>query len=122
MSAMALIIFIWAKSLASVLTTDSAVLEETTRYLRINMVSEPFMALSVTLAGGLQGAGDTRGTMWVIIIAMWLIRLPLAYFLGIIVNYGATGVWIAMVTSMGVQGILMTLRFRKGHWKQLKLD
>lgn len=122
MSAMALVIFIWAKSLASILTTDPAVLEETTRYLRFNMVSEPFMALSVTLAGGLQGAGDTRGTMWVIIIAMWLVRLPLAYFLGIIVNYGATGVWIAMVTSMGVQGILMTWRFHRGRWKQLKLD
>jgi MATE family multidrug resistance protein len=122
MSAMALIIFIWAKSLASVLTTDPAVLEETTRYLRINMVSEPFMALSVTLAGGLQGAGDTRGTMWVIIIAMWLVRLPLAYFLGIIEDYGATGVWIAMVTSMGTQGTLMTWRFHRGRWKQLKLD
>lgn len=122
MSAMALIIFIWAKSLASVLTTNPAVLEETTRYLRINMVSEPFMALSVTLAGGLQGAGDTRGTMWVIIIAMWLVRLPLAYFLGIIVNYGATGVWIAMVTSMGVQGMLMTWRFHRGRWKQITLD
>jgi MATE family multidrug resistance protein len=122
MSAMALIIFVLAKSLASVLTTDQAVLEETTRYLRINMVSEPFMALSATLAGALQGAGDTRGTMWVIIIAMWLVRLPLAYCLGIIINYGATGVWIAMVTSMAVQGALMTWRFHKGRWKQIRLD
>jgi len=100
---------------------NSAVIEETTRYLRINMLSEPFMALGVILAGGLQGAGDTKGTMWIIIIAMWLIRLPLAYFLALILNYGAVGVWVAMVTSMTVQGILMTWRFRKGQWKELKL-
>ncbi len=122
MSSMALIIFIWARSLASILTTSPAVLEETTRYLRINMLSEPFMALSVVLGGGLQGAGDTKGTMWVIIIAMWFIRLPLAYLSSIIMGYGATGAWIAMVISMSVQGVLMAWRFHKGQWKRLKLD
>lgn len=122
MSGMALIIFIWADSLASILTTSPAVLEETTRYLRINMLSEPFMALSAVLGGGLQGAGDTKGAMWVIIIAMWFIRLPLAYFSSIIMGYGATGAWIAMVISMSVQGVLMAWRFHKGQWKQLKLD
>jgi len=85
------------------------------------MISEPFMALSVVLGGALQGAGDTKGTMWVIIIAMWFIRLPLAYFLAVIMHYGATGVWVAMITSMAVQGLLMTWRFRTGHWKKLKL-
>jgi multidrug resistance protein, MATE family len=121
MSAMAVIIFLSAKSLASVLTTNASVLEETTRYLRINMLSEPFMALSVILAGGLQGAGDTKGTMWVIILAMWLIRLPLAYFLAIVMGYGAEGVWTAMVASMTVQGTLMAMRFHKGRWKTLQL-
>ncbi len=121
MTVMALIIFIRAESFASVITKDPSVLEETARYLRFNMLSEPFMALSVILAGGLQGAGDTKGTMWVIIIAMWCIRLPLAYLLAIIMGYGATGVWIAMVTSMNIQGILMTWRFHKGSWKRLKL-
>ena len=122
MSFMALMIYIWAQDVASAISKDSAVIEETTRYLRINMLSEPLMALSVVLAGGLQGAGDTKGTMWVIIIAMWMIRLPFAYFLAVILNYGAFGVWIAMVASMNVQGILMTWRFHRGHWKKLKLE
>jgi putative MATE family efflux protein len=122
MSLMALIIFAWARDIASTITKDPEVLEETTRYLRINMLSEPFMALSVALAGCLQGAGDTKGTMWVIIIAMWVIRLPLAYFLASVLNYGAIGVWTAMVISMNVQGLLMAWRFRQGHWKELQLD
>jgi MATE family multidrug resistance protein len=121
MSVMALLMFIFSKEIASILTRNTGVLEETTRYLRINMISEPFMALSVVLGGALQGAGDTKGTMWVIIIAMWLIRLPLAYFLAVIMHYGAPGVWVAMITSMAVQGLLMTWRFHTGHWKELKL-
>jgi MATE family multidrug resistance protein len=118
-SAMACVIFVWADACASLLTADTAVLEETARYLRINMFSEPFMALSLVLAGGLQGAGDTRGTMWIIVVAMWMIRLPLAYYLALVAGLGAVGVWIAMITSMIIQGLLMARRFRGGHWKDL---
>lgn len=119
---MALVIFIWAEYLASLVAKEANVLDETTRYLRINMLSEPFMALSLVLGGGLQGAGDTRGAMWVIIVGMWLIRLPLAFLLAIVLAYGATGVWVAMVISMTSQGLLMARRFHKGSWKGLKLD
>jgi len=122
LSSIACVIFVWAEQFASLLANDPSVLHETTRYLRFNMFSEPFMALSLTLGGSLQGAGDTKGTMWVIVIGMWLIRLPLAYFFAIILGYGATGVWCAMVASMTCQGIFMAWRFRRGKWKELELD
>jgi MATE family multidrug resistance protein len=122
LSAISLCIFIWAEYFASFLTKDPAVLAETTRYLRITMFSEPFMALSLILGGGLQGAGDTRGNMWVIVICMWLIRLPLAVLLALILGYGAVGVWVAMITSMTVQGLLMARRFHRGQWKTLKVE
>ena len=121
-SLMALVIFIEAEHLAAIVAREAAVLDETTRYLRINMLSEPFMALSLVLGGCLQGAGDTRGAMWVIIAGMWLIRLPLAFFLAIVLAYGATGVWVAMAISMFFQGLLMARRFHKGAWKELKIE
>ena len=77
-SVMAIIIFIRAEAFASIVTSNPSVLKETVPYLRYNMVSEPFMALSLPFGRRLQGAGDTRGTMRIIIIAMWVIRLPLA--------------------------------------------
>lgn len=120
-SLISLPVFLWAEHFASFLTKDPAVLEETARYLRINMLSEPFMALGAILSGGLQGAGDTKRTMHVIVIAMWLVRLPLAYYLALVLNYGATGVWVAMITSMSLQGMLMAWKFRQGRWKKLKV-
>jgi putative MATE family efflux protein len=120
-SVMALVIFIWAESFASILTGEPPVLAETARYIRFNMLSEPFLALSTVMGGGLQGAGDTRGTMWVIIISMWLIRLPLASFLALSMGFGAPGVWSAMVISMICQGIMMAWWFHQGKWKKLAL-
>jgi Na+-driven multidrug efflux pump len=86
------------------------------------MAVAPIMALSVILGGGLQGAGDTRGTMWVIIRAMWLVRLPLAAALTFWFAMGAQGVWIAMVLSMVVQATLMVRRFQSGVWKHIGYD
>ncbi|HVO67733.1 MAG TPA: MATE family efflux transporter [Syntrophales bacterium] len=121
-SIMALVIFIWAEGFAYILTREPLVLAETARYIRFNMLSEPFLALSTVMGGGLQGAGDTRGTMWVIIISMWLIRLPLASFLALFMGFGAPGVWSAMVVSMICQGIMMAWWFNRGKWKKLVLQ
>jgi multidrug resistance protein, MATE family len=114
-------IFLWAADISSPVAKDPQVLAETTRYLRITMLSEPFMALSVILGGCLQGAGDTKGVMLVIVSALWVVRLPLAYLLAVVAGYGAPGVWTAMVISMCFQGIVMTVRFRNGRWKKVKL-
>jgi putative MATE family efflux protein len=122
LSLIAVVIFVLAEYFASMLANDAVVLEETTRYLKINMVSEPFMALSLILGGGLQGAGDTKGSMVVILIGMWVIRLPLAFFLALVLGYGATGVWVAMVVSMICQGLFMALRFYRGRWKEIEVD
>jgi MATE family multidrug resistance protein len=122
MSLMAVVIFIWADRFAALVTTDPLVLDETARYLRFNMLSEPFMALSAILGGGLQGAGDTRGTMLVVSVPMWLIRLPLAYLLVLALGYGATGAWVAMIVSMTIQGLLMAHRFYEGKWREMNVD
>jgi putative MATE family efflux protein len=120
-SAISICIFIWAHSFAALLTKDPAVRTEATRYLRIILFSEPFMALSLILGGALQGAGDTRGTMGVVMISMWLIRLPLAYLLALVFGYGAVGAWAAMLTSMTIQGTLMARRFYQGRWRHLQV-
>lgn len=117
LTALALPVFLWSRELAGLLTQDSAVGEATHLYLRFNMVSQPFMALSVCLGGGLQGAGDTRGTMAVVLGALWLLRIPLALLLALTTPLGASGVWAAMVASQVVQGLWMAARFRRGAWR-----
>jgi putative MATE family efflux protein len=122
LSALAVAVYLHADAFAALVAQDPAVLAETANYLRINMIAQPFIALSFCVSGGLHGAGDTKGTMWIIIIAMWLIRLPITYGLAFPLGYGATGIWWSMVISVVCQSLLMTHRFRAGHWKRLKLE
>ncbi len=122
LSVLALPIFIWAEQFASILARTPEVLAETANYLRIMMVSEPFLAVGTILSGAITGAGDTRATMWIIVACMWGIRLPLAYALAITLGWGPTGVWVAMVASMICYSIFMSLRFRGGRWKHVRVD
>ena len=122
LSVLALPVFIWAERFASILARTPEVLAETANYLRIMMVSEPFLAVGTILSGAVSGAGDTRATMWIIVACMWGIRLPLAYLLAVALGYGPTGVWVAMVVSMIGYSILMSLRFHGGRWTHARVD
>ena len=117
----ATILYLFAPEVSAILAKDAAVLDETITYLRYNLLVAPLTALTLTLSGGLQGAGDTLGVMIVILIGMWLTRLPLAYLLGVHWDWGASGVWAAMILSMILLSILMALRFHLGKWKRLKV-
>jgi MATE family multidrug resistance protein len=109
-------LYLLAPTLASMLTNQEDVLAETVRYLRINLLAVPFMTYSVVLGGAMQGAGDTRAVMKVIVMAIWVVRIPLAAVLCFTLGWKALGIWVAMVASMVLQGLFMILRFARGAW------
>lgn len=62
------------------------------------------------------GAGDTVSPMVINVLALWLIQVPLAYFLSRSTGLGAEGIWLALVFGWIVQALLMFLRFQQGYW------
>ncbi len=117
-----LIIFAFARMLSGWLTDDPAVLDEMTRYLRINMIGMPFLAVGVTLSGALQGAGDTLATMKIIFTGMWLLRIPFILVIIYAIRAGATGVWWAMTISIALMCALLVNRFRGDAWTKASVD
>jgi len=81
----------------------------------------PAMALSLTLAGGLRGAGDTRAVLAIGVFGIWVVRLLPAYILAIVLGFGAPGAWLAAVLDINSRGLLTWLRFRRGKWKAIKV-
>jgi MATE family, multidrug efflux pump len=113
---MALLVVVNSWWIASFLSTNSIVVQESVRYIYISMISEPFMAWGIILGGGLSGAGDTKSVMTRVAMSIWFIRLPLAYLFVVIFGYGAASVWWCMNISQFVQCALLYHRYAKKRW------
>jgi len=102
-------------------TDDPAVIAVGTMPLRMVGFIQPFLAATMIFAGGLRGAGDTRFPMIITGASIWLIRLPLAYLFAIVLGWGLTGAWGALILDMSVRGIANFIRFRGGRWKSIQV-
>lgn len=74
------------------------------------------LALMIIYINALRGAGDTRWPLLFTVIGMLLVRLPLAYVFGVVLNGGLLGAWVGMFGDMTVRAALSTLRFSRGKW------
>ncbi len=68
-----------------------------------------------TINGVLRGAGDTLIPMFITLFALWLIRIPGAWFLSD--KMGETGIWWAVPIGWGCGLILSFFYYLTGRWK-----
>lgn len=117
MTAVAVGFFALPRWLALAFTSKAAVVPLVVSYLRINAISEPFLAIGMVLRGALQGAGDTRVPAVISVATLWLIRLPLAYLLSVPLGLGVAGAWASMSVTTFLSGILVAAWFKWGTWR-----
>lgn len=121
MVVMGIAFLIWREPLIRLFTNDPTVWQPAGMCLTFIAFGQPLLAVSVVLASALRGAGDTRATLAVTFAGIWLMRVGLGYVLGIIWGLGLFGMWIAWFGDFAVRAGLVTLRFRTGKWKTLRV-
>lgn len=117
MGIMGLIFVLFGEQIMSFYIHDSSVIRLGTRALFLVGCVEVFDAFGAILSRGLQGAGLTRYVMLAEIFVNWLIFLPLAYLLGVVLQLGISGTWIAMVVYIVLFATIMFRKFIRGDWK-----
>ncbi len=76
---------------------------------------------SFMVPAALRAGGDSKYTSIMSMLSMWLFRVVLGYFLGVILPFGIVGVWVAMFSEWGVRSIIFIMRLRGKKWYQHKV-
>jgi Na+-driven multidrug efflux pump len=80
-----------------------------------------FFAVSMVIRQALRGVGDTMWTFAITTFSCYGIRLPAAWLLGIVLEMGLVGVWIALCGELIVRAALFFIRFLHGGWALRKV-
>ncbi len=114
-----LVAFFLPHVLIRLFTQDAAVLLVGTSYLRIVAFSYIAFAIMFTMGGVLRGAGDTLPTMLVTVLALWIVRVPLAFYLSGIESLGEKGAAYAILVSPIVGALSYFAYYKTGRWKRV---
>lgn len=114
-----LAVFLFGEEMMMAFTTDAAVIAIGKEYLLI--VCGFFIihgALNI-FNGALRGAGDTLFPMITSIVCLWLIRIPLAYWLSSL--WGRNGIWWAIGISISIGMAATYFYYLLGIWKKRRI-
>ena len=116
-----MLLYIFAEPIFSIFNTNPEVLRLGRSYLRIIVLSYPFIAVAIVLNRSLIGAGNTLTPMLLTLLTLFGITVPLALYLPDLPWLGANGVWTAIVCGNVVLSVLLAIVFTRGNWKKIAL-
>ncbi len=105
-----------APTLVGMFTTNAAIIATSAMLLRFSVLLEPGRVLNVVIISSLRATGDVGFPIQMAGLSMWCVWVPLAWFLGLKLGWGLTGIWIAMATDEWLRGLLMYRRWKKRYW------
>ena len=111
--AVAAIVFLTApRALAHAFTNDAAVVALAAVLIPIAGVFQVFDGGQAVGAGVLRGAGDTTAPLLVMLVAYWVVGVPLSVWMGFHTPLRAAGLWWGFVVSLAADAIFLYWRIR----------
>ena len=113
-------IFIWffADNIVKIFSTDAELVGIASDFLRIQIVGYLVFGLTIVISLCVEGVGDTMVTMIVTLLTMWIIQIPLAWFLPKYTSLGVNGVQWAISIALVARALLFTVYFKSGKWRR----
>ena len=81
-------------------------------------LAQPFMAVHFALAGALRGAGDVKSPLYAALVAMYLVRLPIATTAAFVLEGPILWCFVAMMAAHLARAGVLEWRWRSGGWER----
>lgn len=107
----AILIFCIPETIVGIYTNDLEVMELAVSLIFYAGLFQISDGLQVGGFGALRGLKDTRMPMIFNLISYWLIGFSVGYYLGIVTDFGAGGLWIGLISGLSVAAIFHNMRF-----------
>ncbi|MCX0334953.1 MATE family efflux transporter [Acinetobacter radioresistens] len=114
-----LVMWIFRSEIVAVYTRDLAVTHMALYLILFAIAYQLMDAWQVSAAGCLRGMQDTKGPMWITLLAYWVIAFPVGIYLARFTSMGAAGVWTGLIVGLSVACVLLLLRLYMNN-KRLK--
>ena len=110
--ALTTMLFMWLfrPEIVAIYTQDILVAEVAMYLIWFAIAYQIMDAWQISAAGCLRGMQDTKGPMWITMIAYWVVAFPVGIYLSRFTSMGAPGVWIGLIVGLTVACILLLLR------------
>lgn len=119
---MGIVSFFFAEGIArAFVPNDPVVISESIQYIKIMSLFFGFFSLQQIFNGTFTGAGETKISMVLAIISLWVLRIPLAFVLSN-TSLGFAGICWSFPIANFIAAILGYLVFISGKWKKRELS
>ncbi|WP_210517190.1 MATE family efflux transporter [Hymenobacter terricola] len=92
---------------------DPQVVAQASTLLLIAALFQVSDGLQVVGLGALRGLEDVKVPSVVALLAYWVVALPLGYFLGFKLHFGAPGMWAGLSVGLTIVAGVLVVRFRR---------
>jgi putative MATE family efflux protein len=114
-------LWFWGRNVIQVFNSDPDLVAIGTLFIRIQIVTYLFLGCATVLQQCLNGMGDTVPTMVVVLVSMFLVQVPLAFYLSRYTDLGVYGTRWAIAIGTIAMAIAYALYFRLGYWKRRRV-
>lgn len=119
MTVIAALLFICAEPLVKLFVRDEGSVAFGVSYLRTIALFYPFIGLNFILNGVVRGAGAMLQILALNVISLWMLRVPLAYWMTSL--YGETGIALGIGISFLISSFFSIAYYRWGGWRRKQL-
>lgn len=110
-----------AEYVVTFFTSEAQVAQYAVQYIHVVSMAYLLLGFTMVISRALNAAGNIMQVTLLYMIMFYVIQLPLAYLLGVRLQWELKGIFTAIVSSEIVLAVLFLMIFRNGKWKTIKI-